>query len=81
MKQLETELDRIAKKFNKNIKERSAKEEEEKREQVLEKLKEEIKGIAYDIKRVDKAIEEGDSFINRTEILALDKALAEKISA
>ena len=54
------------------------KEEEERREQVLKKLKEEIKGIAYDIKRVDKAIEEEDKFINRTEILALDKALARR---
>ena len=51
---------------------------EEKREQILQKLKEDIKGIAYDIKKVDKAIEEEDSFINRPEILALDKALARR---
>ena len=75
---LEAEFDKVAKEINKNIQERSVKEEEEKREQVLQKLKEEIKGIAYDIKRVDKAIEEEDSFINRTEILALDKALARR---
>ena len=35
-----------------------------------------MKSIAYDIKRVVKAIEEEDSFISRPEILALDKALA-----
>ena len=54
------------------------KKKEEKREQVLKKLKEEIKGIAYDIKRVDEAIEKEDTFINRTDILALDKALARR---
>ena len=75
---LETELDKVAKKINKNIQERSAKKEEEKREQVLQTLKEDIKGIAYDIKKVDKAIEEEDSFINRPEILALDKVLARR---
>ena len=76
---MEAELDKIAKEINKNIKERSAKEEEEeKREQVLKKLKEEIRSIAYDINRVDKAIEEEDKFINRTEILTLDKALARR---
>ena len=75
---LETEFDKVAREINKNIKERSAKKEEEKREQDLQKLKEVIKGIAYDIKRVDKAIEEEDSFISRPEILALDKALARR---
>ena len=75
---LETELDRIAKEINKNIQERSAKVAEEKREQVLKKHQEEIKGIAYAIKRVDKAIEEEDKFISRTEVLALDKALARR---
>ena len=39
------------------------------------KQKEEIKGIVYDIKRVDKAIEKEDKFLNRPEVLALDKAL------
>ena len=58
----------------KKCKERSAKKDKGKREQVLKKLKEDIKGIAYDIKRVDKVIEEEDSFIHRPEILALDKA-------
>ena len=75
---LEVEFDRIANEINKNIQERSAKEEEEKREQVLQKLKEEIKGIPYDIKRVDKAIEEEDRFITRAEILSLDRALARR---
>ena len=70
---LELEFDKVAREINKNIKERGAKKEEEKREQDLQKLKEVIKGIAYDIKRVDKAIEEEDSFISRPEILALDK--------
>ena len=69
---LELEFDKVAREINKNIKER-----EEKREQDLQKLKEVIKGIAYDIKRVDKAIEE-DNFIGRPEILALDKALARR---
>ena len=73
---LQAELDRIAKEINKNIQERSAKEEDEKREQVLPKFKEEIKGIVYDIKRVDKAMEEEDKFINRAEILALDGTLS-----
>ena len=79
---LEAELDRIAKKINKNIQERSPKEEEEKREQVLKKLKEEMKGIAYDIKRVDKAIEKEDLIHSSTELryLALDKALARMLS-
>ena len=46
---------------------------------MLKKLKEEIKGIAYDIRRVDKVIEqEEDTFINRTDILAVDKALARR---
>ena len=68
---LDTEFDKVAKEINKNIQKRSEKKEEEKREQVLQKLKEDIKGIAYDIKRVDKAIEEGDSFINKPEILSI----------
>ena len=68
----------MAREINKNIKERGAKKEEEEREQDLLKLKEVIKGIAYDIKRVDKAIEEEDNFIGRSEILALDKALARR---
>ena len=42
------------------------------------KHKEEIKGIVYDIKRVDKAIEKEDKFLNRPEVLALDKALAKR---
>ena len=42
------------------------------------KPKEEIKGIVYDIKRVDKAIEKEDKFLNRPEVLALDKALARR---
>ena len=40
--------------------------------------KEVTKGIAYDIKRVDKAIEEEDNYIGRPEVLALDKALARR---
>ena len=75
---LELEFDKVAREINKNIKERGAKKEEEKREQDLQKLKEVIKGIADDIKRVDKAIEEEDNFIGRPEILALDKALASR---
>ena len=74
----ELEFDKVAREINKNIKERGAKKEEDKREQDLQKLKEVIKGITYDIKRVDKAIEEEDSFISRPEILALDKALARR---
>ena len=43
------------------------------------KHKEEIKGIVYDIKRVNKAIEKEDKlFLNRPEVLALDKALARR---
>ena len=44
------------------------------------KHKEEIKGIVYDIKRVDKAIGKEDEFIGRLEVLSLDKALAREIS-
>ena len=75
---LELELDKVAKEINKKIKERSEKKEEEEREQKLQQLKEVIKGITYDIKRVDKAIEEEDRYINRPEVLALDKALARR---
>ena len=49
-----------------------------KEKKTYNKLKEVIKGIANDIKRVDKAIEEEDSFIGRPEVLALDKALARR---
>ena len=75
---LELEFDKVAKEINKKVKERSEKKEEEEREQELQRLKEVIKGIAYDIKRVDKAIEEEDNYIGRPEVLALDKALARR---
>ena len=75
---LELEFDKVAKEINEKVKERSEKKEEEEREQELQQLKEVIKGIAYDIKRVDKAIEEEDRYINRPEVLALDKALARR---
>ena len=75
---LELEFDKVAKEINKKIKERSEKKEEEEREQELQRLKEVIKGIAYDIKRVDKAIEEEDNYIGKPEVLALDKALARR---
>ena len=41
-------------------------------------LKKLVKGIAYDIKRVDKALEEEDRYIGKPEVLALDKALARR---
>ena len=75
---LNSELEKVAREINKQIEERTVQVEEEKREQELKKLREEIKGIAYDIKRVDKAIEEEDRFLNRIDILALDKALARR---
>ena len=75
---LELEFDKVAREINKNIKERGARKEEEEREEELQKLKEVIKGITYDIQRVDKAIEEEDRFIGRPQILALDKALARR---
>ena len=75
---LNAHLEKVAKEFNKNIQKKVLNAEEEKRKQVLKKLKDEIKGITYDIKRVDKAIEEENTFINRTDILALDKALARR---
>ena len=68
----------MAKEINKKIKERIERKEEEEKEQELQQLKEVIKGIAYDIKRVDKAIEEEDRYINSPEVLALDKALARR---
>ena len=75
---LNSELDQVAKEINKKIQERDAVAEEAKREEQIQKHKEEIKGIVYDIKRVDKAIEKEDKFLNRTETLALDKALARR---
>ena len=68
----------VSKEINKKIQEREEVAEEAKREEQLLKHKEEIKGIVYDIKRVDKAIEKEDKFIGRPEVLALDKALARK---
>ena len=74
---LNAELDKVSKEINKKIQEREVVAEETKRDQLL-KHKEEIKGIVYDIKRVDKAIEKEDKFLNRPEVLALDKALARR---
>ena len=76
---LNVDLDKIAKEINKDLQEREAVAEEAKREEQLLKHKEEIKGIVYDIKRVDKAIEKEDKlFLNRPEVLSLDKALARR---
>ena len=75
---LNLELDKVAKEINKNLQEREAVAEETRKEEQVLKHKEEIKGIVYDIKRVDKAIEKEDEFLNRPEILALDKALARR---
>ena len=75
---LNLELDKVAKEINKNLQEREAVAEETRREEQVLKHKEEIKGIVYDIKRVDKAIEKEDEFLNRPEVLALDKALARR---
>ena len=75
---LETELGKVAREINKKVKERGEKKEEQERERELNKLKEVIKGITYDIKRVDQDIEEEDNFIDRSEVLALDKALARR---
>ena len=75
---LNAELDKVSKEINKKLQEREAVAEETKREDQLLKHKEEIKGIVYDIKRVDKAIEKEDKFLNRPEVLALDKALARR---
>ena len=75
---LNAELDKVSKEINKKIQEREAVAEEAKREDQLLKHKEEIKGIVYDIKRVDKAIEKEDKFLNRPEVLALNKALARR---
>ena len=76
---LNLELDKISKEINKGLQEREAVAEEARREEQLLKHKEEIKGIVYDIKRVDKAIEKEDKlFLNRPEVLALDKALARR---
>ena len=75
---LEIEFYKIAGEINKNKKERGARKEEEEREQELQKLKEVIKGITYDIQRVDKAIEEEDRFIGRPQILTVGKALARR---
>ena len=75
---LNAELDKVSKEINKKLQEREAVAEETRREEQLLKHKEEIKGIVYDIKRVDKAIEKEDKFLNRPEVLALDKALARR---
>ena len=78
MKFLNLELDKVSKEINKKIQEREAVVEDTRREEQLLKHKGEIKGIVYDIKRVDKAIEKEDKFLNRPEVLALDKALARR---
>ena len=57
---LNAELDKVSKEINKKIQEREAVAEETKREDQVLKHREEIKGIVYDIKRVDKAIEKED---------------------
>ena len=75
---LNLELDKVAKVVNKKLQEREAVAEETRREDQVQKHKEEIKGIIHDIKRVDKAIEKEDKFLNRPEVLALDKALARR---
>ena len=75
---LNLELDKVAKEINKNLQEREAVAEETRREEQVLKHKEEIKGIVYDIKRVDKAIEKEDEFLNKPDVLALDKALARR---
>ena len=69
---------RYPRKSTRSIQEREAVAEETRREEQVLKHKEEIKGIVYDIKRVDKAIEKEDKFLNRPEVLALDKALARR---
>ena len=75
---LNAELDKVAKEINKKLQEREAVAEETRREDQLQKHKEEIKGIVHDIKRVDQAIEKEDKFLNRPEVLDLDKALARR---
>ena len=75
---LNAELDKVSKEINKKLQEREAVAEETRREEQVLKHKEEIKGIVYDTKRVDKAIEKEDKFLNRPEVLALDKALARR---
>ena len=61
---LNLELDKISKEINKNLQEREAEADETRREEQLLKHKEEIKGIVYDIKRVDKAIVIGTVYRN-----------------
>ena len=75
---LNSELNKVSKETNKKLQERESVAEETRREDQLLKHKEEIKGIVYDIRRVDKAIEKEDKFLNRPEILALDKSLARR---
>ena len=75
---LNAELDKVSKEINKKLQKREAVAEETRREDQLLKHKEEIKGIVYDIKRVDRAIKKEDKFINIPELLALDKALARR---
>ena len=68
----------FTKEINKKIQERETIAEEAKKEDQLLQHKEEIKGIVYDIKRVDKAIGKEENFLSRPEALALDKALARR---
>ena len=75
---LNLELDNVAKEINTKLQEREVVTEETRREEQVLKHKEEIKGIVHDIKRLDKAIEKEDEFVNRPEVLALDKALARR---
>ena len=75
---LNSELDKIAIEINQKIQQRETEAEETRREEEIQQYKQEIKGIVYDIRKVEKAIEREDKFINKPEILALDKALARR---
>ena len=72
--------DRVTIKYNKDLEvlELEFDKVAEKREQDLQRLKEVVKGITHNIKRVDRIIEGEDSFIDRPEVLALDKILARR---
>ena len=75
---LNAELDKVSNEINNKLQEREAIAEETRREDQLLKHKEEVKGIVYDVKRVDKAIEKEDKFLDRPDVLALDKALVRR---
>ena len=78
LENLELKLEEVAKEINEQIRIRAEQQEEQKRIDKIEKLKTENQGIAYNIKRIERAIAKEDQCINREDIVSLDKTLARR---